>query len=68
MKPGDLVRIYNTWFEPGESDLAVYLHDGLPRPPEWREIHLHHDCTILLNGRVVPFNSKDLRLVEDEPT
>lgn len=64
MKVGDLVLVYDTWFEPGESDLAVYMGEPL-HALEWRDIP-YVDCTILLNGKLVHFSRDNLVLVGEE--
>lgn len=64
MKVGDLVRLYNVWYEPGESDLALYMGDTSDTN-DWREIP-YVDCTILWNGKLIPFCRDNLMIVCEE--
>ena len=65
MNPGDLVRVFNVWFYPGESDLAIFAGDQGSIPELWGEYFepATVNCTILWNGRIVPFSRDNLVIV-----
>ena len=59
MRVGDLVRVFNIWIKPGESDLAVYLSDH----PVVDAFSM--ECTILWNGSIVSTTHENLQIVSE---
>ena len=64
MKRGDLVEVNSLWMFEGNTRLAIFWDEQIPK--EYGEyVTYDYDCTVFLDGKIVPWHRDDLVLLQE---